>query len=197
MSTIRSILALAALLGCTSVVAQEQSKREERQLAKAQELTTERQELITMAESTMSRLRMDAPESVELVDKAHGYAVFDVTKGGLIVSGSGGRGVAQLHGGREPVFMRIRSVGVGLTAGGENYKLIVLFEDAATYERFLKGGWNVGGGAQAAAGRSGVGAASSFEDGVALYHLTDAGLIGNVSVSGVKFSRDKDLNAKI
>jgi lipid-binding SYLF domain-containing protein len=197
MFTIRSVFALVALLGCTLVAAQEQSRAEEREVAKAQEVSAERQEIITMAQSTMSRLRMEAPASAELIDKAHGYAVFDVTKGGLVVSGAGGRGVAQLQGGREPVFMRMRSVGVGLTAGGESYKLVVLFEDAATYDRFLKGDWDVGGGAEAAAGRAGAGAATSFEDGVALYHLSDAGLIGSIDVSGVKFSRDDDLNASI
>ena len=57
MSTIRPILALAAVLGCTLAVAQEQSRREEREVAKAQELSGERQEIMTMAQSTMSRLR--------------------------------------------------------------------------------------------------------------------------------------------
>src|SRR5688572_24221219 len=194
MSTLRSIFALIAVLGCTLALAQEQS---ERQLAKAAELSAERQEIITMAQSTMSRLRTEAPESGELIDKAHGYAVFEVTKGGLVVSGAGGKGVAQLQGGREPVFMRMRSVGVGLTAGGESYKMVVLLEDAATYDKFVKGDWDVGGGAQAAAGRAGAGSATSFENGVALYHLSDAGLIGSIDVSGVKFSRDDDLNATL
>lgn len=197
MSTTRWILALIAIFGFTFAGAQEQSKHDERELAKAQELSGERQEIITMAQSTMSRLRTEAPESAELIDKAHGYAVFDITKGGLVVSGAGGRGVAQLQGGREPVFMRMRSVGVGLTAGGETYKLVVLFEDAATYERFVAGGWEVGGDAGVAAGRSGVGTATSFENGVALFHLTDGGLIGNIDVSGARFSRDDDLNTSV
>jgi lipid-binding SYLF domain-containing protein len=194
MSTLRSFFALIAVLGCTLALAQEQS---ERQLAKAAELSAERQEIITMAQSTMSRLRTEAPESAELIDKAHGYAVFDVTKGGLVVSGAGGRGVAQLQGGREPVFMRMRSVGIGLTAGGETYKLVALFEDAATYERFLDGGWDVGSEAQAAAGDAAVGAVTTFKNGVAVFHLSDGGLIGNIDVSGAKFSRDDDLNASI
>jgi len=190
----RLVFILAALLVCPLVAAQEQSRRE---VAKAEEITAERQEIITMAQATMSRLRMESPESAALIDKAHGYAVFEVTKGGLVVSGAGGKGVAQLQGGREPVFMRMRSVGVGLTAGGESYKMVVLLEDAATYDKFVKGDWDVGGGAQAAAGRSAAGVATSFENGVALYHLSDAGLIGSVDVSGVKFSRDDDLNTSI
>jgi hypothetical protein len=38
-------------------------------------------------------------------------------------------------------------------------------------------------------------ASTGFQDGVAVYHLSDKGLIGNIDVSGVKFSRDDDLNA--
>ena len=49
----------------------------------------------------------------ELIDKAYGSAVFDTTKGGFIVSGAGGKGVAQRQGGREPVFMRVSSIGIG------------------------------------------------------------------------------------
>ena len=65
------------------IAAQEPSERE---VAKAQEVTRERQETLTMAESTISRLRQEAPESGELIDKAYGYAVFDATKGGLIIA---------------------------------------------------------------------------------------------------------------
>jgi lipid-binding SYLF domain-containing protein len=194
MSTTRIVIAVAAILGCSLVAAQEPSERE---VAKAEEVTRERQEALMMAESTMSRLRQEAPESGELIDKAYGYAVFDATKGGLLVSGAGGKGVAQQRGGREPVFMRMRSVGIGLTAGAESYKLVLLFEDAANYEMFLDGERDFKGSAQGAAGGAAGGATTSFQDGVALYHLSDKGLLGNIDVSSVKFSRDEDLNETI
>lgn len=197
MFTIRSIVAVVAILGCALTTAQEPSKKEERDLAKAQEITQERQEILTMAQSTMTRLRGEVAESGALIDKAVGYAVFDATKGGLIVSGAGGKGVAQRAGGRDPVFMRMSSVGIGLTAGVESYKLVILFEDAATYEKFLEGDWGFEGDAQAAAGGAEAGASIAFRDGVAVYHLSDKGLIGNIDVSGVKFSKDDDLNTKV
>jgi lipid-binding SYLF domain-containing protein len=194
MPTTRFFIAAAAILGCTLIGAQEPSKKE---IAKAEEVTQERQATLMMAESTISRLREESPESGELIDKAYGYAVFDATKGGLIVSGAGGKGVAQRQGGREPVFMRMRSVGIGLTAGAESYKLVLLFEDQANYEQFLDGERDFKGGAEAAAGGNAAGAATSFQNGVAMYHLSDKGLLGNIDISSVKFSRDKDLNEKV
>jgi lipid-binding SYLF domain-containing protein len=194
MTTTRMVIAVAAILGCSLVAAQEPSERE---IAKAQEVTRERQETLMMAEATISRLRQESPESGELIDKAYGYAVFDATKGGLLISGAGGKGVAQLRGGREPVFMRMRSVGIGLTAGAESYKLVLLFEDEANYEVFLDGERDFKGSAQGAAGGAAGGATTSFQDGVALYHLSDKGLLGNIDMSTVKFSTDDDLNEKI
>lgn len=194
MSKIHAV-AVAAILGCALGSAQEPSKKEERQIAKAEEITRERQEILTMAQSTMTRLREEVPASGELIDTAQGYAVFDATKGGLLVSGAGGKGVAQRMGGRDAVFMRMSSIGIGLTAGAESYKVVILFEDPTTYAQFLEGDWGVKGGAQAAAGGADAGASTGFQDGVAVYHLSDKGLIGNIDVSGVKFSRDDDLNA--
>jgi lipid-binding SYLF domain-containing protein len=177
------------------IAAQEEPSK--REVAKAEELASERQDTLAMAASTMSRLREEAPESGELIDKAYGYAVFDATKGGLIVSGAGGKGVAQRQGGRDPVFMRMRSVGVGLTAGGETYKLVLLFEDSAAFEQFIEGQRDFKGSAEAVAGGAAAGAATRFEEGVAVYHLSDKGLLGNVDMSSVKFSKDDDLNEKL
>ena len=191
MSTARALLTVVGILGCSLLAAQEPSKRE---LAKADEIASERQETLMMAEATMSRLRQEAPESAELIDKAYGYAVFDAAKGGFIVSGAAGKGVAQRRGGQDPVFMRMRSVGIGLTAGGQSYKLVILFENSMAYDQFIEGQRDFKGAAQAAAGGAAAGAAPRFEDGAAVYHLSDKGLIGNIDMSSVKFSKDDDLN---
>ena len=89
MSTTRVLVTVIGILGFCVSAAQEPSARD---LEKAEEIALERQETLTMAESTISRLREEAPQSAELIDEAYGYAVFDATKGGLIVSGAGGTG---------------------------------------------------------------------------------------------------------
>ena len=146
-----------------------------------------------MSKSAITALSKDA-SAKELIDDAYGHAVFDTTKGGFIVTGAGGTGVAMRKNGANPVYMHMGSGGVGLGAGLENYKFIVLFENEEVYERFVDGEWSAGATAQAAAGRDGAAVVGKFVDGVAVYHITDKGLIAQADVSGVRFWPSDRLN---
>ena len=156
-------------------------------------LAARRQEILDMSKSTIDSLRKDA-SAKSLIDSAYGHAVFDTTKGGFIVTGAGGTGVAMRKSGADPVYMHLGAGGVGLGVGLENYKLIVLFENEDTYERFIDGAWTGGASAQAAAGRDGVAGVAKFVNGVAVYHVTDKGLIAQADVTGVKFWPSDKLN---
>jgi lipid-binding SYLF domain-containing protein len=160
---------------------------------KDDDLDARRAEILEMSEETIVALRND--DSAEnLLDSAYGHAVFDTTKGGLIVTGAGGTGVAMRKTGGDPVYMHMGSGGIGLGAGIENYKLVLLFENEETYRRFIDGQWNAGASAQAAAGDEGKAAVAKFVNGVAVYHLTDKGLIAQFDISGVRFWPSDRLN---
>ncbi len=152
-----------------------------------------RQEILDMAKSTIQTLKKDA-SAEDLIDSAYGYAVFDTTKGGFIVTGAGGTGVAMRKSGNDPVYMHMGAGGVGLGAGLENYKLVILFENEDLYERFVDGQWSAGTSAQAAAGRDGAAAVGRFKNGVAVYHLTDKGVIAQADITGVRFWPSDRLN---
>ena len=156
-------------------------------------LAERRQEILDMSKSTIDALRKDT-SAKSLVDSAYGHAVFDTTKGGFIVTGAGGTGVAMRKNGSNPVYMHMGAGGVGLGAGLENYKLIILFENEDVYDRFVDGAWSAGTSAQAAAGRDGAAAVGKFNNGVAVYHITDKGLIAQADVTGVKFWPSDRLN---
>jgi lipid-binding SYLF domain-containing protein len=156
-------------------------------------LAAKRQEILDMSKSTIDALRKDS-SAKSLVDSAYGHAVFDTTKGGFLVTGAGGTGVAMRKNGANPVYMHLGAGGVGLGAGLENYKLIVLFENEDTYDRFVDGAWTAGASAQAAAGRDGAAIVGKFVNGVAVYHVTDKGVIAQADVSGVKFWPSDRLN---
>jgi lipid-binding SYLF domain-containing protein len=159
----------------------------------ARELADRRQEILDMSKSTLDALRGDQ-SAAALINSAYGHAVFDTTKGGFIVTGAGGTGVAMRKNGSNPVYMHMGAGGVGLGAGLENYKLVVLFENEETYDRFVDGAWTAGASAQAAAGRDGAAVVGKFVNGVAVYHLTDKGLIAQADVTGVKFWPSDRLN---
>ena len=152
-----------------------------------------RTEIMQMSKDTLAVLRKDANAS-DLLSKAYGEAVFDTTKGGLIVTGAGGTGVAMHKNGSQPVYMHMGEGGVGLGAGVEKYKLVILFENKEIYDKFVEGAWTAGASAEAAAGRSGAGQVAKFNNGVAVYHLNDKGVIAQVDVTGVKFWPSDRLN---
>ena len=163
----------------------------------ASSLAARRQEILDMSKSTIDALRSSDASAKSLVDSAYGHAVFDTTKGGFIVTGAGGTGVAMRKNGANPVYMHLGAGGVGLGAGLENYKLIVLFENEDTYDRFVDGAWTGGASAQAAAGRDGAALVGKFVNGVAVYHVTDKGVIAQADVTGVKFWPSDKLNPGI
>jgi lipid-binding SYLF domain-containing protein len=152
-----------------------------------------RTEIMQMSKDTLATLKKDADAS-DLMSKAYGTAVFDTTKGGLIVTGAGGTGVAMHKNGTQPVYMHMGEGGVGLGAGLEKYKLVILFENKEVYDKFVEGAWSAAASAQAAAGRNGAGQVAKFNNGVAVYHLTDKGVIAQVDVTGVKFWPADNLN---
>ncbi len=160
----------------------------------------DRQQLEKMATQTIEQLRQKNQNAAQALDQAYGVAVFDATKGGLIVTGVGGTGVAMPTSAlpsptaNNETFMHVGGAGVGLAAGLSNYKLIMLFKDRDTYRQFVNGQWSGGSSAQASAGKAGATAEASWHNGVEVYRMTDGGLIAGVDISGMKFWPSDKLN---
>jgi lipid-binding SYLF domain-containing protein len=152
--------------------------------AKVQE---RRKEIDSNAQATLDELLKTQAGVRDLHARAAGYAVFTVTKGGFIVSGGGGNGVAVNKASGQRTYMRMGTGGVGLGIGGQRYGLVILFETADRLDKFLAGGWDSSATAEAVAGQEGVAVRSSFIDGVALYQITEKGLMAHADVSGTKF----------
>jgi len=177
MHILRSLL-LAMVLSTTlgSALAEESAQVHER-----------RQEIDRSAQATLDEL-LNTQESVRaLYDRAAGYAVFTVTKGGFIISGGGGNGVAVDKATGTHTYMRMGMGGIGLGIGGQRYSLVMLFETADRLGKFLAGGWDSSATAEAVAGQDGIAFRSSFIDGVAFYQVTDKGLMAQADVTGTKF----------
>ena len=59
-----------------------------------------------MSKGTIDLLKKDK-SAAESIASAYGHAVFDTTKGGFIVTGAGGTGVAMRKSGGDPVYMHM------------------------------------------------------------------------------------------
>jgi len=89
--------------------------------------------------------------------------------------------------------MRMGLGGVGLGIGGQRYELVVLFENRERMDKFIAGGWDSSATAEAAAGKEGKAARTTFYDGVAYYQITDKGLMAHADITGTKFWVNDDL----
>ena len=153
-----------------------------------------RQEIDASAKATLDQLFEVNSNARELYERAAGYAVFTATKAGFIVSGGSGTGVAVNKSTGQRTYMRMGTGGIGLGIGAQRYSMIIMFESAPQLERFKQGGWDSSATAQAAAGRDGVAVRSSFVDGIAIFQLTDKGLMAHADISGTRFWVIEELN---
>ncbi|MDH3646484.1 MAG: hypothetical protein OER80_06905 [Gammaproteobacteria bacterium] len=153
-----------------------------------------RQRVDLSARHTMERLLTGDPKAQRLYDRAYGYAVFNVTKGALIITGGGGTGVAIHKMTDDRTYMHMGMGGLGLGIGGQAFRVVLLFEDELTFVDFVSNGWHASSSANAVAGRTGANAEASFTNGVAIYQLTDAGLMLQADIGGTRYWRSKRLN---
>lgn len=168
-------------------------------MALAQDGTTtkaqqKKQNIDRIAEETLNRLFAQEPKAKTLFDMAYGYAVFTNVKVMFGISGGGGSGVAVVKNTGQRVYMKMGTGGIGIGLGGQKSSIVFLFEDRKTLEDFIYNGWQGDAAANAVAGTEGANANTTFTKGLALYQLTESGLMLKADVSGTKFWVDKKLN---
>jgi lipid-binding SYLF domain-containing protein len=177
-------LCLALVLGCV-------------QIAFAGEKAQDKRVAIdTMAEQTLDKLFAEYAGSSAIYDKAFGYAVFDSIKVAVGISGGGGIGVAVDKASGKRTYMKMGTAGIGLGLGGKSFQIILMFETDKAFRNFIEHGWQAEATAGAAAGTAGKDVDSSFIHGVAIFQLTNKGLIAQADISGTKFWKTKKLNKK-
>ncbi|MEJ2582833.1 MAG: YSC84-related protein, partial [Acidobacteriota bacterium] len=84
--------------------------------------------------------------------------------------------------------------GGGLGAGIDKYQVVFLMEDPTTFDSFVNQGWQADAGATAAAGKAAAEVRTDFVNGLAIYQLTEKGLMLNADLSGTKYWKNKKLN---
>jgi hypothetical protein len=149
-----------------------------------------------LAYRAMDRLFVDDPEAHALFDRCFGYAVFEMRQVSFGVTAGYGYGVARERESDIPTYMKMATGGAGysLGIGGFAFQLVLLFEDEASYRRFLVEG--VEGRAEAATlvGDQTEYLAREFREGLAVYKLTKQGFKVSAGLVGMRFWADEDLN---
>jgi len=117
-----------------------------------------------------------------------GYAVFPhVAKGAAVVGGSYGRGTVYV--GNELIgYADITQATIGLQAGGEEFREIVVFESQRDLDRFKAGKLTLAANLSAVALKTGSAESAKYTDGVAVFVQPIGGLIVEAAVGGQQFT---------
>ena len=176
-----------ALAAPAVVTGQEKSSKELERDAK-------RAKINEVAQETLQQLFGENSKAKALYDEAIGWAVFDNTKVAFGVSGGGGNGVAVSKKTGKHAYMKMGTVGVGFGLGVNSYQVVFLFQDEVTLRNFIEKGWQADAGATASAGKSAAEVKTNFVNGLAIYQLTDKGLMLNADIAGTKYKLNDKLN---
>ena len=161
---------------------------------KSLEREAKRAKIDDTAQQALDELFTKSVKAETLFKKAYGWAVFDNLKLALIVSGGGGNGVAVDKDTGERTYMKMGTAGIGLGLGGQTYQVVMFFQDKGTFVNFVENGWQADAGLTAAAGTEGVNPSVGFVNGLAIFKITDTGLMANADVAGTKYWKNKKLN---
>ena len=127
------------------------------------------------------------PALVEWFDKAYAYAVFPkVGKGGIGIGGAHGKGIV-IRGDATVATTSLSQLTIGFQLGGQVYSEFVLFKDKTAFDHFSRGNFEMGAQVSAVAVTLGASADANYDGGVAVFTITEGGLMYEATVGGQKF----------
>ncbi|AJK50268.1 BPSL1445 family SYLF domain-containing lipoprotein [Burkholderia plantarii] len=179
------VVGSVALAGCTTTPPNEKQT--------AAENSSKRQAINSSVDATLSRLYSTVPGSRELVAKSRGVLVFpSVLQAGFILGAQTGNGALRV-GGSTVGYYNTSSLSLGLQAGAQSKAVIFLFMTQDALDKFRStDGWSAGADASVAVvkiGANGAVDSNTVQSPIEAIVLTNAGLMGDLSVNGTKVTR--------
>ncbi len=182
-----AIVAISLILPTNSSLAAEESWKSLKRESK-------RMKIDETAQEALNTLFAGNPKAEHLFEMSYGWAVFDNLKLAFGFSGGGGNGVAKARESGEKTYMKMGTAGIGFGLGVNKYQVVFLFQDSRTFENFVENGWQADATASAVAGQTGAEAKTDFSNGLAIYQITDKGLMALADIAGTKYWKNKKLN---
>ena len=138
---------------------------------------------------TIGKFRQSDPSLERFFSKAYGYAVFsNIYKGGFMVIGGGhGKGIVYERGvpiGRSTVAL----LNVGPQLGGQAFSEIIFFKDQAALDNFKQGNFELSAQFGVVFVEAGIATNTDYSDGVAVFAMPNAGIMGEATIGGQKFT---------
>ena len=162
-------------------------------------IAEKRQAVMDMEKETLARLYREAPGTKDKIKNAVGYGTFSNANVNLIlISAGGGYGSVVDNSTGKRTYMKMALGGVGIGLGAKDYRIVMIFKDKVTLNKFLESGWDFGAHADAAAKAGETGGEVSGEgdviSGIEVFSMTETGLALQATVAGTKYWKDDKLN---
>jgi lipid-binding SYLF domain-containing protein len=144
--------------------------------------------LSAQVQEAISLFKKSDPSIDTFFTKSYAYAVFPkIFKGAFWVGGAGGRG---------EVFEQSKMVGysgvgqatIGFSFGGEFFREIIFFRDKTDFDKFKTEEYTFAAQVTGVAVSVGAAAKADYKDGLAVFVMSDKGLMIDASLGGQKFS---------
>jgi len=148
----------------------------------------EKQKILADSKDAKAAFIKADPSMSNLFASSYGYVIFPkITKAGIVVGGSGGKGGVYDRG-KAIGTAKVTQVSVGAQVGAESYHEVVFFENKAALDRFKDNKVEFSAQISAVAVKSGASANAKYTNGVSVFTYDLSGLMAEAAVGGQKFS---------
>jgi len=153
------------------------------------------QSFISEADAALGWFHSNVRGLDEQIDKSEAYIIFPkVGQFGIIFGGGQfGRGMLNNPDGSQIGWAAINTGSIGLQAGVQGFKMLIVIEDKYTLAKFMENQLEGSANAMAVAGDDGGSALALFDDGMAIYQGANTGLMGGVNI-GLDYIRYKPMD---
>ena len=165
----------------------------------AESVQEQREDIMKLADNTLTQLYGMVPGAREAVRDAVGYGVFSDRGLKIFFFGSGlGKGVVINNATKKATYMVMGQVQAGLGFGNSKFRQVFVFQTHDALNNFINYGFELGAqatGAVQGAGQGGsISGAIPIATGVWVYQITEAGLAAELGITGAKYFKDNELN---
>ena len=165
----------------------------------AESVQEKREDILRLADDTLSQLYQMLPGAREAVRGSAGYGVFSDRGIKIFTFGSGlGKGVVINNATKKATYMHMGEVQAGLGFGISKFRQVFIFQTPEALDNFINRGIELGaqmtGAAQGGGQGGSISGAINIAPGVFLFQITEAGLAAELGVTGAKYFKDNELN---
>jgi lipid-binding SYLF domain-containing protein len=183
------LLAAGFVTGGPSAFAQS----EEQPKLTAEEKEAERNARLKLATDGLEKLYKVQPEARQAVEKAAGYAVFDVSAiYAILFVGQKGKGVLFDNKTKKPTYMLSTRAGTGPGIGKQRVYQVFVFKSKGAMDQFILAG-GTGGDVSASVSTGKDGSVRSFNPSIDIYQIPESGMALQASWGGTVYSVDTQL----